>query len=88
MENDNLKNEKQCDIHDVVNFFDCEQEALRLEQKDFLQRCGSCLNFAAFMAEAGFCKIEKCNCLCKNPKAMIDMWNDKCDKWVANPNCL
>ena len=55
-----LPQPQPCTIHGVINCLDCEQEALRLEQEDFLQRCGSCLNFAPFMAEAGFFKIYDC----------------------------
>jgi hypothetical protein len=68
---------------DKTNFN--EEEALQKEKEMFLLCCGSCLNFIHFMAEAGFCKIAECNCVCKNPKAMIDMFDDKCDKWIINP---
>jgi hypothetical protein len=61
---------------------------LQEERNNFLEKCGSCLNFKFFMAEAGFCKISECNCICKNPKAMIDMWDDKCNKWIINPEYL
>lgn len=54
---------------------------LHHENQMFLMCCGSCSNFISFMAESGFCKIAECNCVCKNPKAMIDMFDKKCDKW-------
>ena len=81
-----LPTPKPCTIHSIINCLECEKEALQLEREDFLQRCGSCLNFQPFMAEAGFCKIAECNCLCKNPKAMIDMWDDRCEEWIVNPD--
>ena len=61
-----------------------EEDALKKEKEDFLLCCGSCLNFSSFYAEAGFCKIADCNCVCKNPKAMIDMFDEKCEKWVVS----
>jgi len=60
-------------------------EGLRKEREAFLEVCGSCLNFESFIAESGFCKIAECNCVCKNPKSMIDMWDKKCVEWVENP---
>ncbi len=81
-----LPTPKPCTIHSIINCLECEKEALQLEREDFLQRCGSCLNFQPFMAEAGFCKIAECNCLCKNQKAMIDMWDDRCEEWIVNPD--
>lgn len=64
---------------------EAEKAALKAEYEDYLLRCGSCIHFASFMAEAGFCKLAECNCVCKNPKAMIDIWTDKCEKWEINP---
>jgi hypothetical protein len=62
-------------------------QAMR-EEEDFLQRCGSCLYFITFRAEAGFCELAECNCICRNPKAMIDIWDNKCEKWVINPDII
>jgi len=61
------------------------EEDRRQETEAFMQCCGTCLNFASYMTTAGFCKIAECNCICKNPKAMIDMFDPKCDKWILNP---
>ncbi len=58
------------------------------EFKSIIAVCGSCANFVFFMAEAGFCGIAEDNCLCSNPKAMIDMWDKKCDEWTLNPREL
>lgn len=71
--------------HGNISSENYKREALRLEREDFLQRCGSCLNFSPFISEAGFCKIDNCNCICNNPKAMIDIWDNKCGKWIVNP---
>jgi hypothetical protein len=60
------------------------EEDRKQETEAFMKCCGSCINFASYMATAGFCKIAECNCICKNPKAMIDMFDTKCDKWVVN----
>jgi hypothetical protein len=61
---------------------------LQKEYEGGLECCLSCDNFIYFMAEAGFCKIVECNCICKNPKAMIDIWDKKCDKWIKSPSYL
>lgn len=61
-----------------------EEEALKEEVEQFKQCCGSCIEFTSFHATAGFCKLEKCRCICKNPKLMIDMFDSKCDKWKYN----
>jgi hypothetical protein len=61
---------------------------LQKEYESGLECCLSCDNFISFMAEAGFCKVAECNCICKNPKAMIDMWNKRCDKWILSPTYL
>jgi len=79
---ENIKSQP-CITHKSINCSICEEE-LKKEKEDFLKRCGSCLNFISFMGEAGFCQIAECNCLCKNPKAMIDMFDNKCDKWTIN----
>lgn len=63
------------------------EELLLLEHEYFLQVCGSCSNFLPFISESGFCKISECNCICKNPKAMIDMWDNKCNNW-ENSNLI
>mgnify|MGYP003613682509 CR=1 FL=1 len=50
------------------------------ETEAFKQVCGSCINFSSYLAEAGFCKLNNLK-LC-DPKAMIDLWDNRCDKWV------
>ena len=62
-----------------------QQQELIKEHQMWLTCCGSCINFMHYMAEAGFCKMAECNCVCKNPKAMISIWDDKCEKWEINP---
>lgn len=56
------------------------KEDERLETEAFNKVCGSCTHFISLMGEAGLCSIAENNCLCKNPKVMIDMWNNKCEK--------
>lgn len=63
---------------------DKEINERKKELDGFMQVCGSCENFISYMAESGFCLISKCNCICKNPSAMIDMWDNKCEKWILN----
>lgn len=58
------------------------------ELKGYITTCGSCINFKHFAGEAGFCGIADYNCVCKNPKAIIDMWDSKCEKWVINPKLI
>jgi hypothetical protein len=60
-----------------------EEEALERQKETewFLTCCGSCKNFLSIMAEAGICKLNENGCICKNPKAFIDMFDDKCEKW-------
>ena len=59
-----------------------EEEAERKREYEwFLTTCGSCKNFFSLMGEAGMCKLGDNNCLCENPKAMIDMFDHKCEKW-------
>lgn len=84
----NFSNPQTCDKHKTINCFECEDEALRLEYVSFLKNCGSCLNFIPFIAESGLCKIAESNCICKNPKAMINIWNDRCEKWILDPSQL
>jgi hypothetical protein len=55
------------------------------EFKTAMTLCISCLHFNYFMAEAGFCEIAENNCICTNPAAMINMWDNKCDQWILNP---
>ena len=62
-----------------------ENEMIEIETEMFNTCCGSCSHFQSLMGEAGMCELNENNCLCKNPKAMIDMWNDKCEKWEAEP---
>ena len=76
----------------TLNFFDIAETTAReyteedrkKETEMFNQHCGSCVYFSSFYAEAGFCAIAKNNCICKNPKAIIDIWDKKCDKWKEN----
>lgn len=56
------------------------EESAEEERQALLLCCASCANFIRVMAEAGLCKISN-NCICKNPKAFIDMFDAKCDKW-------
>ena len=66
-----------------------EQEAeLEKERQAFMMCCGSCLDFVSFHATAGFCKSEENGCLCKNPKAMKDMFDPKCERWKLNEESI
>lgn len=60
------------------------EEDRKKENEFFLTVCGSCLHFSSFIAESGFCRMAKNNCVCQNPKSMIDMFNPKCEKWLEN----
>lgn len=80
--------ETLCNTHGELNCLVCEEKALQEEKDAFLETCGSCINFASFHATAGLCKIASCNCVYKNPKAMIDMFDNKCSSWVLDPTCL
>lgn len=64
------------------------EEDLRKETEAFKTVCGSCDYFIQYMGEAGFCELAECNCLCENPNVMIDMWDKKCSRWIANPESL
>lgn len=59
------------------------EEDTIIEIKSQLNLCMSCTSFKGFMGESGICSINKI-CICKNPKALIDMWDIKCDKWVIS----
>ena len=61
-----------------------EEEAItdQEEKEMFLGCCGSCSNFISLMAEAGLCKLNPPVCFCKTPMAFIDMFDEKCEKWV------
>lgn len=50
--------------------------------------CGSCVHFQYYQGEAGFCDIAENNCICTNPKAMIDIWDNKCKKWTVSPRLI
>jgi hypothetical protein len=63
-----------------------EKEEIIKETEMLNTCCGSCIHFQSLMGESGMCALNKNNCLCKNPKAMIDMFDNKCDKWVMKIN--
>ena len=72
----------------VINSLEKEIQLLEQEREGFLQVCGSCGNFVSAMGEMGICKLKE-TCFCKNKTDGVrDMFDTKCDKWVANPNCL
>lgn len=55
------------------------------ERLAFLECCGSCSDFVSFYADAGMCRSEEGECcLCRNPKAMKDMFDPKCSRWKYN----
>lgn len=60
-------------------------QELNDEFKHLIITCGSCIHFEYFHGETGFCAIAEDNCVCNNPYAMIDIWDNKCDKWILNP---
>lgn len=72
-------------LEDTSSEADYTEDDRQKENEAFMQCCGSCINFDSYMATAGFCRISDNNCICKNPKAMIDMFDEKCDKWALNP---
>jgi hypothetical protein len=55
-----------------------EEDALK-EDEWFKTTCGSCIHFISYHAEAGFCKISELKPC--DPKAMIDMFDPKCDNY-------
>lgn len=55
------------------------EEDAKIEKEWFNKCCGSCKEFIYYHAEAGFCKISELK-LC-DPKAMIDMFDPKCEKY-------
>lgn len=65
-------------MEEMYDLFDQYQAIM--EDLAFKQVCGSCNNFLPFHAEAGFCNIAEDNCICKNPHAMINMFDPKCEK--------
>ena len=77
-----------CAADNMLSEFNLNDLELKFENDDFMRICGSCDNFFTFIASAGFYKLAKSNCLCRNPKAMIDMWDKKCNKWIINPRYL
>lgn len=83
VDNGNMFKSIPCIVHNNTNCLICDEE-LKEEKESFLNNCGSCLKFVPFMESAGFCDIAECNCLCKNPKVIIDMFDDKCDNWAIN----
>lgn len=58
------------------------------EFKNCITTCGSCANFVHFAGEAGYCSVAENNCICVNPCAMIDIWDNKCDKWEIDPRMM
>lgn len=59
------------------------EEDAKAELESGLNHCMSCINFKRFMGESGMCSINETS-ICKNPKALIDMWDIKCDNWAIN----
>jgi len=67
---------------EVLNMTDEDIESeCQKEREMVLGCCISCNKFISIMGEAGLCKLNDNNCICKNPKAFIDMFDAKCDKW-------
>ncbi len=60
-----------------------DEEDSRFEIELMLSHCMSCVNFKSFMGESGICKLNQ-TCPCKDPKTLIDMWDNKCEKWVIS----
>lgn len=72
---------------EIENIFNTYSEYPEYTEEDRIKEtemfnncCGSCLNFNNYLASAGFCKISKLN-VC-DPKAMIDMFDNKCNNWI------
>lgn len=63
-------------------------EELINEFLNYFTNCGSCAHFEPFRGEAGFCAVEENNCLCIDPNAMIDIWDNRCIKWAVDPRLI
>lgn len=70
------------------NYREPTQGDLDDELISYLACCGSCVHFEYFHGEAGFCDIAENNCICVNPNAMIDIWDNKCEKWSIDPRII
>jgi len=67
---------------EVLNMTDEEIEYERQKELEMvLGCCESCNKFISIMGEAGLCKLNDNNCICKNPSSFIDMFDEKCEKW-------
>jgi hypothetical protein len=64
------------------------EEMLKKEKEDFLLVCGSCLYYRYYLATMGFCKIKQGSNICAIPNGVVDLFDEKCDKWLINPENL